>query len=64
MESDYIMYKKTIRENNVPPVNADNMNKIEDELESQSIKLDTIPDDIVNELKDVAHFKGTIDNIE
>lgn len=58
------MYKKTIWENNVTPVNADNMNKIENELESQSIKLDTIPDDIANELKDVSHFKGTIDNIE
>ena len=40
------MYKKTIWENNVTPLNSDNMNKIEDELESQSIKLDTIPDDI------------------
>ena len=58
------MYKKTIWENNVTPLNSDNMNKIEDELESQSIKLDTIPDDIANELKDVSHFKGTIENIE
>ena len=64
MESDYIMYKKTVWENNVTPLNSDNMNKIEDELESQSIKLDTIPDDIANELKDVSHFKGTIDSVE